>query len=218
MPEITASPLSWPLWKPRTDPSDRKQGLFRKTGDRGWKRPLSVADARDRVLAELDRYTQTGKNWRVPPDSVILSTNLRTRQDGLPYSNAKEPDDPGVAVYFELDGEAYVLACDTFDRVADNLAAIAGHIEADRRQERYGVGTARDRYAGFKALPAAGEGSGQGWWEVLGVTMGASDRDVKRAYRQRLHETHPDKSDGDWSAFRTVQAAWEQAKAARGMS
>jgi hypothetical protein len=46
-------------------------------------------------------------------------------------------------------------------------------------------------------------------YEVLGVAASASDDDLRRAYRLRLRETHPD-TGGDASLFIRVQRAWEQ--------
>ena len=63
---------------------------------------------------------------------IVISTNAELRQDGFPYSNRRAPEDVGVAVYFTLEGRPYVLPCDKWERVADNLAAIAKHVEAKR--------------------------------------------------------------------------------------
>lgn len=49
-------------------------------------------------------------------------------------------------------------------------------------------------------------------WSVLGVPRGADIETIKRAWRQRVRETHPDLHPGDPHAaerFRRVQAAWE---------
>ena len=43
-------------------------------------------------------------------DDGMLSTNLRVKIDGLPYSNQKEPEDPGIAVYFDWEGQQRALA------------------------------------------------------------------------------------------------------------
>ncbi|GAA4164644.1 hypothetical protein GCM10022286_26670 [Gryllotalpicola daejeonensis] len=46
-------------------------------------------------------------------------------------------------------------------------------------------------------------------YEVLGVDARASDEELKRAYRKRLRETHPD-TGGSAAEFRAVQEAWER--------
>jgi hypothetical protein len=47
-------------------------------------------------------------------------------------------------------------------------------------------------------------------WAILGITAQASTADVKRAYRQRALETHPDRG-GQVDAFRQVQSAYSEA-------
>lgn len=46
-------------------------------------------------------------------------------------------------------------------------------------------------------------------YAVLGVAENASDADLRRAYRLKLRETHPD-TGGDATQFHLVQRAWEQ--------
>jgi hypothetical protein len=46
-------------------------------------------------------------------------------------------------------------------------------------------------------------------YEVLGVGSAASDDELRRAYRKRLRETHPD-TGGVATEFTAVQLAWEQ--------
>lgn len=212
-----AYPLAWPLGRPRTPAHERQPARFSSGG-----RPVSIAVGRKRLLSELDAYTRPGRPWRVPPDTVVISTNVRTYTRGgveVPYSDQSQArDDPGVAVYFTLDGQHICLPCDAWDTVGGNLAAVAAHVAALRGIERWGVGTVEDHYRGFLALPAPGEGTGLGWWEVLGVAREAPAEEVKRAYRRRLHETHPDKSAGGRAAFEAVQEAYRQAKQARGIA
>lgn len=51
-------------------------------------------------------------------------------------------------------------------------------------------------------------------WAVLGVEPGASVEEIKRAFRKRALETHPDQG-GDAAAFRALHAAYERALARR---
>jgi hypothetical protein len=44
---------------------------------------------------------------------------------------------------------------------------------------------------------------------VLGVDQSASDRELRRAYRRKLRQTHPD-TGGDAAEFDRVQRAWDQ--------
>ena len=92
--------------------------------------------------------------------------------------------------------------------MADNLAAVAAHIAALRGIERWGVGDLRAAFAGYRLLPEAG--SSTPWWRVLGIEADATEDKIRRAYRQRAKETHPDKG-GTSEAFKQVQAALDQA-------
>lgn len=161
------------------------------------------------MLAELRRLGCTR-------DDVVISTNLQLRLDGLPRSNQAEPADPGVAVYWQTTkGEPKVMAIDLYDRVADNLAAIAASIEALRAIERHGGAAILDRaFTGFTALPAPGQTTARGWREVLGV--GPEERDfakVQDKYRRLAAVHHPDRG-GTAELMSELNWAWNQAQEA----
>jgi len=46
-------------------------------------------------------------------------------------------------------------------------------------------------------------------YETLGVPKGASDDDIKRAYRKMAAQHHPDKQGGDTAKFQEIQSAYE---------
>ncbi len=144
--------------------------------------------------------------------NVVVSTNVELRQDGLPYSNRRSPEDPGAAVYFKLKNKPCSLACDKWNRVEDNLYAIAKHLEALRGQERWGVGSVDQAFAGYMALPPAGTSVGMSWWNVLGCAHDAPFEIVKDAYRDKARVAHPDNG-GSNDAMVAVNAAWDQARA-----
>jgi len=183
---IDAYPLSWPAGWPRTDAYRRKRSQF---ADR------TLAKAREFTLNELRILGARG---------VILSTNVELRRDGLPMSGRRNPTDTGVAVYFALKGKPCVLACDLWNRVEDNLWAIGKHVEALRGQERWGVGTIEQAFAGYQALPAPVVN----WWEVLGVDRKAAWADIQAVYRIKGKISHPDNG-GNLEEFLRVQAAYE---------
>jgi len=153
------------------------------------------------VVAELRRIGAT---------DIIISSNLQARLDGKPYSNQAEPGDHGIAVYFQLKNRPTVLACDKWNRVSRNLWAIAKHVEALRGQERWGVGSIEQAFAGYAQLPGVGETSGMSWWKELGVAVNADAETIKSAYYQRSKETHPDKG-GSHEAQARLNEAFEQA-------
>jgi len=203
---VTAYPLCWPLNKPRR--TNREFGRFGKSvvrGDNAWrsKEDVSVADACQRLQAELDR---------IGAREVVLSTNLRTRIDGLPRSDQPRPTDPGVALYFQLKGKPHCLPCDTYRLVEHNICALAAHIEATRAIERYGVADLAAMFTGFQALPSPETAGVPPWRVVLGCPAAKTFEEVKQAYRQRASETHPDRDGGDADKFNLVQQAWVMAQ------
>jgi hypothetical protein len=205
-----AYPLAWPAGRPRT-PSDkrkrarfaRKEGVYRdgaRVSERT--RELTVAVALSRLQDEIDRI-----GARLP----VISSNVETRLDGLPRSG-REPEDPGVALYFQLAGKPHCMPCDTYDRVADNIAAIAAHIEATRAIERHGVASLSEMFAGFAALPPPGPVFPRSWRDVFGFGTGpASLSDVEDRYRAMAQEAHPDKG-GSHQRMAELNAAREAAR------
>jgi hypothetical protein len=99
-------------------------------------------------------------------------------------------------VYFSYKGKATVLACDTYFRVADNIAALAAHLDALRAIERYGVGSLEQALAGYKALPAD---SAADWRAVFGFakTSAPSLDDVDKAFKAAARTKHPDAGGSD---------------------
>jgi hypothetical protein len=186
-------PLSWPSGWLRS--TRRSRAAFKHHGGQ-----VSVAVAIGRLQAELDRLG--GKD-------AILSTNLQPRLDGLPYSNQPEPVDRGVACYFKLKGQPRVLACDRWDRVADNIVAIAQHIDALRRIDRYGVGSLEQAFAGYKPLPA----NASPWWEVLEFSQRPELwRVVEAKYIELAKKYHPDRDPAHAARFANINAARDAAR------
>ena len=175
-------PLQWPSGWKRTPGHARANGNFR--ADRVY---IGVPKAVDRLERELDR---------LGADSPTLSTNLRPRISGGIVANEGEPSDVGVAIYFRFKGRATVLACDRYFRIADNIAAIAAHIDALRRIERYGVGTIEQALAGYRSLPAD---TAADWRNVFGFTPTerVSVEQLQVKFKERAATAHPDKGGTD---------------------
>ena len=197
MNDKTAFPLTWPDRWPRT-PKNRQQDSRFKRPTRSPARNHSMDEVRRELANEIDRLGAR---------KAILSTNVRLRLDGLPYSNQSQPDDRGAAVYFELKGKPVSLACDKWNRVEDNIWAIVKHIESLHGQDRWGVGNIEQAFRGYMALPE--RASGGDWWEVLGVAINASEDQVKEAYRILVKKHHPD-AGGDSEFFLRVQEAYRR--------
>jgi hypothetical protein len=145
-------------------------------------------------------------------DEVIVSTNVRTRLDGLPRSGEKEPDDPGAAVYWQPINSKEPMRCMAIDRytsVADNLAAIAATLDAMRAIERHGGAQILDRaFLGFKALPANVE---RPWREVFGLDGYPQLGVIEDRFKTLVQEHHPDKG-GDRNKFEEIVAARKAAR------
>jgi molecular chaperone DnaJ len=47
------------------------------------------------------------------------------------------------------------------------------------------------------------------YYKVLGVEKGASDAEIKRAYRKKAHQYHPDKGEGDEVKFKEASEAYQ---------
>lgn len=195
-----AHPVAWPAGKSRTPSFSRKQALWKTDGRR-----LRWDDAVRRLREQTRAMTRSGAAWRVLEQT--LSTNFELRLDGRPRRDRGAPSDPAVAFFFELDGQPHVLACDLFDTVPDNIAAIAAHIEALRGQERWGVSDMKQAFAGHVQLPAPEQ-----WYTVLGVRPDASDDDIDRAFRVKMRDAHPDREGGSEAAAQRLNWAREEGK------
>lgn len=176
-----AYPLHWPAGWPRTSmPSSSK------FGDR------SVYQAVSEIERQLELLKATG---------MVISSNVTL--------GASSPKDKGVCVYFHLRGKPYALPCDKWNRVEDNLWALAKHIEALRGQERWGVGTVERAFAGYVALT---DGR-RTWREVFGFAPAAKPTaaDITARYRDLAVKCHPDHG-GSTTAMAELNAARDQAK------
>jgi hypothetical protein len=189
-----AFPLAWPVGKPRTPAAQRKGGKFRSSG-----RELTVAVAAARVEDELQKL---GARW------PLISSNVELTLSGRPRSGQREPDDRGVCVYFQMGGKPYAMACDRYTTVADNLAAVAAHIDATRAIERHGVATAAETLQAFQALAAPGAAH---WTATLGLSRDQATPDaIKAAHRRLLAGAHPDQG-GSHDRMAEINAARDAA-------
>ena len=184
-------PLQWPHGRSRRAPGQRKAGKFNRQEDTGHGNrpmPLTTAKAIERLSAELDR---------IGAQYTVVSSNLELGAKGGILSGQKEPADPGIAVYFQLDGKPHCLPCDTYTLVAHNIAAVAAHIEATRAIARHGVASVAEMFEGFLALPNPDQK--RPWREVLelhrepSVTLAMAEA----RYRDLACSRHPDSGGSD---------------------
>lgn len=180
---VEAYPLHWPEGWARTPRGRRETALYKVTFDH----------ARRDLRNELRR---------LGAQNVTLSTNVPLRKDGEPYADWREPEDPGVAVYWSVkkpkpEGGFYmqpqVMACDKWRKVRHNLRAVGLAVEALRQLERTGASEILERaFRGFNALPA--HGLQRSWRTVLGLEdVGRPTLDqINLAYRVKAAKKHPD--------------------------
>lgn len=178
-----AYPLQWPVGRPRTSyPSYSKFGA------------RSIDQATKILLHEINL---------LGGEDVIISSNMRLRRDGLPYTDQPRMSDKGIAVYFTFSGKQRCFACDSWDKMQDNLYAVAKTIEALRGIARWGSGDMVEQaFTGFLALPAP-----RNPYDVLGIAPGASITAIEEAYRRKAREVHPDTPGGSESLMADLNLA-----------
>ncbi len=187
--------LEWPSGRRRA--SWREDAKFRHEGGR-----VPFDRAVKRLEGELDRLGAA---------EVRLTMDVERSLSGKPIGSTN-PFDPGVALYFRLKDKPYVLACDKWARLADNIAAIAAHIEALRGQERWGVSEGVEQaFAGHAALPPP-----KTCWQVLGVPEGSNRILINQAFRRLADLAHPDKGGSD-AAMAELNRARDAALAMMGI-
>lgn len=184
---IESYPLRWPAGKPRA-----ANPTYSQFGDR------SIGTASDVLGNEVRRLD--GRD-------MIISSNLRLRQDGLPYANQAQPQDRGVAVYFTYKGRQMCFACDRWDKIQDNIYAIALTVEALRGIGRWGSGDMVEQaFTGFAALPDPMDP-----YKIVGVPVGSPWQDITRAYREKAKMRHVD-AGGSHSAMVELNEAYAKLK------
>lgn len=148
-----------------------------------------------------------GEVRRMQGAGLIVSSNVKLRQDGLPYSGQAQPKDAGAAVYFSLKGRPVVFACDKYDRVECNLYAIGKTIEATRAVERWGAATLTQSFRGFMAIPE--KTGGDDPYALLSLKPGCTEDELKAAYREAAKQWHPDvQGTGSYAKWQQIQDAY----------
>lgn len=196
-----AYPLCWPAGWPRRPAQGRRGGKFARGGSRsdsGYtpSRGVTIAEAMRRAHLELSR---------LGADRIVISTNLRVRSsDGEPVSKQAQPIDPGAAAYWTTKrGDRRCIAVDMYDRVEQNVAAIAATLEAFRAVERHGGAQVIDRaFTGFRAIPNLD--APRPWRVVMGIDKLEKELGepidlfwLEKHYKNLAHTRHPDKGGTD---------------------
>lgn len=190
-------PLQWP------------EGWARCATPKRSRFSATLFAALTQLRAELDRLGAS---------HVTITSNLPVNSRGNPYGHA---EDPGIAVWFVLNGQERVFACDRWDDAGHNMHALALTIDAMRGLERWGAGDVVTRaFAGFAALPApepvetlprwvsALEMPASTYADLIGDDNGlAALLSLARVHhRQLIRERHPDHGGTHDAAVRLNQA------------
>lgn len=173
MSEPRSFPLQWPNNWPRAP--HRQQSKFKAP---------DLNRAVNKIEDEVERLDGKG---------LVISTNLKPTLSSKPEF-VSTTGDVGAAVYFNFKNTPIALACDKWNRVQDNLWAIACHIENLRAQERWGVGRLEQAFAGYKALPE--QAGAVTWWGVFGFKTEADalcgSASIREKYKALCRQHHPD--------------------------
>lgn len=195
-------PLQWPEGWPRTESWKRGKPQF----------GAQFARDRDSVFRQLKRGRRAS--------NIVITSDLPTRNDGMPYANAS-CSDPGIAVWWIEKGRERVLACDRWRHINYNLRAIDLTLEALRGLDRWGASEVVERaFAGFAALPPGADAprGPRPWRDVIGGSWPEGiDRDelfviAKSRYRKAIEAAHPDRG-GDPAVAAELNVAIAAAEA-----
>jgi hypothetical protein len=202
---IDAYPLAWPVGWKRTPALSRRRSGYR----------VDFSKARDELVREVNLLG-------AQREDIVISSNMMLRRDGFPLASQREPEDPGIAIYWAVrkwNGGANhvqqrVIACDVWRTIRENLRAIGLAVGALRMLERTGASEILERaYTGFAALPPAA--SSESWRAVFSWTDAdrPTEADIEERYRAMAKFSHPDVAGGSHEAMIRLNKAREEALA-----
>lgn len=158
----------------------------------------------ENVRRELRLFgEQTGK----PVSEITVSSN---------YSlSSPRPDDAGIAVYFEWDGDERCVAVDKYEKIEDNLQAIVHIIDAERVKMRHGgLEIVRASFLGLAAITSRDSVialSRPSYRHLLGLPEAGdlTEEQVKKAYRDKIKVIHPERG-GDPEETKALNFAYKK--------
>ena len=172
----------------------------------GSQRLVSAGETLTAVASHSPRVKQTNLIWGL----VVVFAAIAAVQIvlGVRYTPAL------FAVAVPFAAAAYLLWYHVSGRMARNVRTRARERPSweDARAE------ARARGEPFegqrrRAPPADDQMAPSAAYEALGLDSDATDAEIRRAYREKVKETHPDRRGGDEEAFKRVSEAYQRLKA-----
>ncbi|MBW4581841.1 MAG: hypothetical protein KME42_19925 [Tildeniella nuda ZEHNDER 1965/U140] len=194
-----AYPLLWAMGRQRTD---QRQAV---------RSHVSLARATDDLLYELQLLDAV---------EIVISCNVEPLKQFPGYPERFElPDDPGVAVYFTVDGIPYIFACDDFEAVQGNMRDI-GQLLREKRMlsQLHQCASIEREFAGYKAavMPVEASPRRKPWWKVLYVSPDAPLAVIEAAYKGLARIVHSDLAqNSDDAAMAALNRAIEEARLMR---
>ena len=160
---IEAYPLQWPPGRPRMKWPERSN--FEVTLGK------SIKDVQEEVR-------------RLGGMGLVISSNLPP-PNGMPNANSSQPADRGVAVYFRYKKKPMCFACDRWQKIENNMRAIAKTIDAFRGIERCGSVKWSARIHGVHRPTRPGNHGNPG------ARTGRPPRHHSQAHRRLAAQPHP---------------------------
>jgi hypothetical protein len=140
---------------------------------------------------------------------IVVSSNIPTRSDGLPYAESRRIEDPGIACYFTFKKKSLVMARDGFTSPAGNIRSLTLAIEGLRLLERHGGSHMLEKaFTGFLAITPPDWK--KPWHEVFGVKPDWRG-DIDTLYREKARSRHPDVGGVD-GLMAELNVAYHEAK------
>jgi hypothetical protein len=186
-------------WIGETTPSDRRRSRW--TFKASWNDTLNLLDR------ELDNLG--AREFVIEAD--FKESDIRL--DGVPRANARQPQFPGVRIYFESMHGPLVYQADNCAFWQHNVRSIALGLEALRAVDRYGITHRAEQYTGFRALGAGPSARPEPtfvtvdeavhWLRQQTGIAGSDGLTLRSLMRMVARNVHPDSggSRADWDKY-----------------
>ncbi len=171
----------------------------------GWKRNDARTEAKFTTGFEIAVEQLVREMRLMDVRTFILSSDVDPEDD----FERVVPDDPGVVVYFTLEGRMRSVPVDAYTTPQANLKAAADVIAALRVMARH-----KTVLLDVVMEDEAPAHVSHGWWSTLGVDRNASMETIKRARDELALKHHPDRG-GTAEKMRVIQDAYVAAKLER---